>query len=209
MIIGPGFTKSLGRACAYIGAVLLGITLAVCEAAPIGDPQQAKPTYQVGVSAGMARSDVDDPSGNANSENYPSLSLVGIARFGQDQRVLGQLFFNSFTLEPGVQTVGQDVKQTGASAIYQRRIDWQTWKPWFGAGIGYSRDRFENRLTVAPDGFVAQRFPNREENAFLLLLGATTQWRVTDRLDLALHLQYDLPLQGDVKTLLLSLLLLY
>jgi len=196
------------RACIGAG-VIASLMPPTLDAAPIGAPQQIKPVYQLGVAAGMARSNVDDPSASASSENYPQVALVGIAQFGGDQRMFGQLFAKSFTLDPGVQTIGQDVKQTGLSLAYQRRMGWHAWQPWLGAGLGYSRDRFENRVTVASDGFLAQRFPNREDNGFALLLTGSTQWHVTDRWDVGLHLQYDYALQGDVKTLSLSLLLLY
>jgi len=208
MISGPRLRRHWWQTRAYVGVGLWAGAVCAGHAAPIGAPQQAKATYQIGVSAGVARSAVDDPSGSANSETYPQLGLVGVAQFGNDRRALGQLYSKSFTLDPGVQTVGQDVKQTGLSVIYQQRVSWR-WQPWLGAGIGYSRDRFENRLTVAPDGFVAQRFPNREENGFALLFAGSTQWHLTDRVDIDVHLQYDYPLQGDVKTLSLSLLLLY
>ena len=202
----PGSKRASGFALLLLPAVGVPPPAA---AAPIGFPPSAKPTYHFGVLAGMARSDVDEPAGGANSETYPLLTLLGTVQFGATRRVFGQLSFNSFTLDPGVDTVGQDVKQTGAAVSYQARFDAGGWRPWLGAGVGYARERFQNRLTVAPDGFIAQRFPDREENAFLLALSGTMQWRVADAWDVGVHLQYDYPMQGEVKTLSLSLSLLY
>lgn len=177
-------------------------------AAPIGQIP-AKLDFAPGILAGVAKGDVDDPNGGTSGETYPVLSFVGAITLTPDRRVFTEVFLHSFTLDPGVGTVGQDVKQVGFAASYQGLMDWGTWRPWAGIGVGYSRNRFEDRLTTDQQGFVAQRFPNREENAFMLVTNLTKQWRVGTTWDVGLHIQYVHPLGSDVRALSVSGLLLF
>lgn len=179
----------------------------VTWAAAIGEiPEKG---LRAGLLAGMSYADVDDPDGPTDAESYLRLALLGAARLEANRRLLGELFYHRYDSDPGGRRIGQDVRRLGAALSYQAKFSHWPLQPWAGVGLAYSRDRFEQRVTVAADGFLDQRFPNRDENAFALVLNATAHRTWIQGWDIGVHVQYEQPLSGDVTTFTVAAVLLF
>jgi hypothetical protein len=204
--------RSISLPCARslrapVALALICLAPAFASAAAIGEiPPKG---LRFGLLAGMSHADVDDPDGSTDAEIYPRLAFVGVAGLRPDRRLFGEVFYHQFESDPGVRTIGQDVHRVGAALSYQARLAGWPLEPWGGLGLAYSRDSFEERVTVAPDGFVDQRFPDRDENTFALVVNATAEWAWIRGIDLGLHVQYELPISGDVSTFTVAAVLLF
>lgn len=200
----PRHTALRGASFAF---ALFCLAPPVAWAAAIGEiPEKS---LRAGLLAGMSHADVDDPDRPTDAESYLRLAVLGAARLETNRRLLGELSYHRFDTDPGGRNIGQDVRRLGAALSYQAKLSRWPLQPWAGVGLGYSRDRFEERVTVAPDGFLDRRFPDREENAFALVLNATTQRAWIRGWDVGVHVQYEQPLSGDVSTFTVAGVLLF
>ncbi|MFP5350590.1 MAG: hypothetical protein ACLGHO_12195 [Gammaproteobacteria bacterium] len=164
---------------------------------------------RLGVLAGLARADVDDPAGDTDTKNYSRVALIGTLAAAKDRRWFGEAFYHRFDIDAGRDSIGVDVTRLGAALSYQARFATLPRKPWLGAGLSLSRDSFTERLTVDALGFVNNRFPEHSDTAIALVLNAMTTWKWTPTTDFGLQLQYEQPLTGDIKTLTLGALLIF
>lgn len=188
-------------------AAPLCLAPAVADAAAIGEiPEKG---LQGGLLAGLSHGDVDDPDGAVDAEIYLRLALLGAARLQANRRLLGEIFYHRYDTDPGGRAVGQDVRRLGAALSYQAKFPRWPLAPWAGAGLAYSSDRFEERVTVAADGFLDRRFPDRDDNTLALVLNATAQRAWIRGWDVGIHVQYEQPVSGDATTFTVAAVLLF
>lgn len=156
--------------------------------------------WKAGLMIGGAVSAVDDPAGSTELKVHPSY-LNGIATipYGRDRRIFTQIFYNEFDLDQSRNKVGAKTKSLGLNTSYQWKLRLsRQWKPWIGAGLGFSSDSFENRFLLDQDGFVMQRFLDREDEAINLILNASMTLKRMNFFDLGGHVQVDVPISGDI-----------
>lgn len=101
-------------------AALLCLSPVLVRAAAIGAiPEKA---LRAGVLAALSRGDVDDPDRSTDAETYLRFALLGTARLQANRRLLGELSYHRYDIDPGGRAIGQDVRRLGAALSYQARI---------------------------------------------------------------------------------------
>ena len=156
--------------------------------------------WKAGLMVGMGLTSVDDPAGS--TEIKPDISyLNGIASIPhkRNRRILTHLFYQVLDLNNSSNKVSGRSKSLGLNASYQLQYRFsREWKPWFGAGLGFSQDKFTDRKKLNGDGFVIQRLQAREDDAVNLLVNASTKITTWKMFDLGVHGQIDIPISGDI-----------
>ncbi len=165
----------------------------------IPSPAMAR-KWKVGMMLGTGITSVDDPAGSTELKlDISYLNGIATIPFKRDRRVLTHLFYQNFNLNNSNNKVSGSVKSLGLNTSYQWRFRFsRKWKPWFGAGLGFSQDKISNRKKLDGDGFIIQTFSDREDDAINLLLNASTKIKTWEKADFGVHAQIDIPISGDI-----------
>lgn len=159
----------------------------------------------------LASIDIDDSDGSASVSAEPEyLNLFYTDKIARDSRYYAELHYGEFAIDADGSTVGQDVTQTAIAVSYQARFRLtRSFRPWAGAGVGYSNAEFRNRHTVDSDGYLAERFSDRAVSGFFVVLNASNYWEYNDVFDYGAHLSLELPVDSDIQRFSGGLSLLY
>ena len=156
--------------------------------------------WKAGLMVGIGLTSVDDPAGSTEIKadiNY--LNGIATIPFKRDRRIFTHIFYQDFDLNNSNNKISSSVKSLGINASYQWLLRFsRDWKPWIGAGLGFSQDDFTSRKKLDGDGFVIQRFADREDNAVNLIINASTKLTTWKMFDLGAHVQIDIPISGDI-----------
>ncbi|MFQ5589460.1 MAG: hypothetical protein ACE5F7_11555, partial [Nitrospiria bacterium] len=149
---------------------------------------------------------VDDSAGDTEIKTHFSFfNVIATIPFGRDRRIFTQIFYEDIDLENKSNKVSGSVKSLGLNTSYQWRFRFsRKWKPWFGAGLGLSEDKFTNRILLDSDGFIVQRFADRDEQAVNFLLNASTVLKRTHFFDVGAHAQVEVPVSGEMTRFLIA-----
>ena len=144
---------------------------------------------------------LDDPAGETDSlETLVPLSLFYSLGSGRDLRYLAEATYVEGQVDAAVDRVGEGVTSSIIGISIQRRFRIaRNWKPWLGGGVSYFNNRFENRHTIDSEGFLAEHYGNRSEDAFSATLTAASYWDVHESFDLGVHLVADLPYGSELR----------
>jgi hypothetical protein len=188
--------------------IMLVLSIEPLAAVPLGLPQS---TAKIGYSAGFVWLSVDDPDGDTkNSTGGQPVGLIYTDWFIGDFRYWSELFYYSASLDSSITNIGQDVERYGVRFSMQKsfRIV-EKWAPWFGVGLDLSQAKYTLRHTKDNEGFLAERFPDRDEVAVSLLVNAISEWTIARDWSVALKLEQSIPLSSDVTEFLVSGAVLY
>ncbi len=188
--------------------IVLALSIEPLAAVPLGLPQS---TAKIGYSAGYVWLSVDDPDGDTeNSTGGQPIGLIYTDWFVGDFRYWSELFYYSGSLDSSTNNIGQDVKRYGVRFSAQKsfRIV-EKWAPWFGLGLDVSQAKYTLRHTKDAEGYLADRFPDRDEVAVSFLLNAISEWSIARDWSIALKLEQSIPLSSDVTEFLVSGAVLY
>lgn len=190
------------KSSGLVGLLLLAAPLAASAADNI---------FHFGPMVGWGRGGVSDPDGPTGTATTIIPSLIATLDWDRDVRLFGQLYTDRYKLKPnGTSKIAQDVKQTGINTSVQYRLRVaRDFRPWIGAGLGYAQNSFSKRYTVDKDGYLAARYPDRDESAINFVINAAISWEVNDRFRVALIPQYEYPINGSAKMLSVGLALLF
>ena len=145
--------------------------------------------YRIGISPSIYDITIGDPDGDTEKATGVNiLHLIGTYDYGRDAQLFGHFFLDDYSLDPGVNTVGQDINGYGMSISYQHRLRvLRSFKPWFGAGVGMLQYDYKKRFTIDNLGFLDQSFSNRQEQLFYLTLNMNTEWQWDDSKDFIIN----------------------
>ena len=188
--------------------VVLILSIEPLAAAPLGLPQS---TAKIGYSAGFVWLSVDDPDGDTeNSTGGQPVGLIYTDWFLGDFRYWSELFYYAGSLDASATNIGQDVKRYGVRFSAQKSFRvMEKWAPWFGLGMDVSQAKYSVRHTKTDDGFLKERFPDRDEIAVSLLVNAVSEWSIARDWSIALKLEQSIPLSSDVYEFIVSGAVLY
>jgi hypothetical protein len=169
--------------------------------------------WKLGWYGALSSYEIDDANGPTDSPRDTSLlNFLVVSPAERDQRLFIQAFRTEAHADAsaGSALIGQDIERSGASISRQWlfRLS-RAWKPWIGLGIGYVNESRTSRHTVAADGFLGQRFDDVKESGFQVLLNASTEWEVADRLEAGFHLQLEQPISDSSRVLSGGITILY
>lgn len=168
-------------------------------------------SWKAGIMMGGAVVSVDDPAGSTEVKTHLSF-LNGIATipYRRDRRIFAHLFYNRFDLDNSNNKVSGEVTSLGLNTSYQVKLRLSRhWKPWIGTGLGFSNDKFKNRILLDDEGFIIKDFPDRKEEAFNFLINANMIIKQVRPFNLGIHFQYEFPISGNVQRFTLAATILY
>lgn len=169
-------------------SVLLAILLMPSFAAA-GD------SMRFGIMPIFSRVDISDPDGSTEPGiDASALSGVVIFDHGRDGRIIAHAFSTQFKVDASTTDVGQTVRQSGINVSYQSMYRFtRVIRPWFGLGLGYNSERYQNRHHITPGGFLApgSPYPSRSEEIAVVLANVSHEWQYDRDYDFGLHLQYE------------------
>jgi hypothetical protein len=193
---------------AFFLLVLVTLNIEPSAAVPLGMPES---TAKIGYSAGYVVVSVDDPDGDTETATggQPAGLVYTDWLFG-DFRHWTELYYYGATLDASPNNIGQDVKRYGLRFSLQKSFRLiEKWAPWFGLGLDVSQAKYTVRYTKTDDGFLDQKFDDRDEVAVSLLVNAVSEWSIARDWSVALKLEQSIPLSSDVTEFLVSGTVLY
>jgi hypothetical protein len=188
--------------------IVLLLSIEPLAAVPLGLPQS---TAKIGYSAGFVWLSVDDPDGDTKTSiGAQPVGLIYTDWFIGDFRYWSELFYYSASLDASTNSIGQDVERYGVRFSMQKSFRVvEKWAPWLGLGLDVSQAKYTLRHTKDDEGYLAERYPDRDEMAVSLLVNAISEWSIARDWSVALKLEQSIPLSGDVTEFLVSGAVLY
>lgn len=193
---------------AFFLLVVVFLSIEPLAAVPLGLPQN---TAKIGYSAGFAWVSVDDPDGDTKAAiGGQPIGLIYTDWFIGDFRYWTEAYYYSASLDASSTNIGQDVQRYGVRFSTQKSFRVvEKWAPWLGLGLDVSQAKYTVRHTKTDDGFLKEKFPDRDEIAFSLLINAVSEWSIANDWSIALKLEQSIPLSSDVYEFLISGAVLY
>jgi len=164
--------------------------LVLCSVAAPALADETKP-FQFGVQTSLNSYKIDDPAGQTAPGSGLSLSGIALVGYGRDSRLMINVNKEAYSLAGSTSNVGQDVSSFGGGVSYQSL--WRatrTWKPWIGAGLGYTSTTYKNRYTfTSPSMQFKYLYADRSATDVSLLLNADSEWHYNRDWDIGLQAQ--------------------
>ena len=184
--------------------------LALCSvAAPALAGENDSSRYGVQTSLNSYR--IDDPAGPTAAGSGLSLSGIALVEFGRDSRVMINIDKAAYSLAGSTTNVGQDVSSIGGGVSYQSL--WRatrTWKPWIGAGLGYTSTTYKNRyIFTSPSMQFKYLYADRSATDVALLLNADSEWHYNRDWDFGLQAQLAKSISDKSSTLRVGIYVVY
>lgn len=149
----------------------------------------AEDEFRFGAQTSLNSYRVDDPAGTTAGGNGLSFSGIALVDVGREGRVMLNINKDAYTLAASTANIGQDVSSFGGGLSYQSMLRVaRTWKPWIGAGVGYSSITYKNRYKLTPGGFSVP-MANRDATDISLLLNANSEWQFNRDWNIGLQAQ--------------------
>ena len=163
-------------------------------------------------SAGVSILTVDDAESDTlgSTSGFSPFSLAYSDRVHRDTRYVVELFQGGGTISSSSRLVGQKVSYQGIGIGYQQRFRvTRTFKPWAGAGLEYVATEYRDRHMVDSDGFLQQRFSNRQEDGVNLALQAASYWDWNRDWRVGINTKLSHPLSKDLRIFHVGLSVVY
>ena len=149
----------------------------------------AEETFRFGAQTSLNSYRVDDPVGPTAAGNGLSVSGIALVDVGRESRVMLNINKDTYTLAASTANVGQEVSSFGGGVSYQSMLRIaRTWKPWIGAGLGYTSTTYKNRFIFTP-GQNKILYADRKETDIAVLLNANSEWQFNRDWDIGLQAQ--------------------
>ena len=135
---------------------------------------------------------IDDPVGKTAAATGVSLSGIALYDVGRESRLMFNINKDSYSVAESNVNVGQDVSSIGGGLSYQTmlRVS-RSWKPWIGAGLGYTSTSYTHRkIYTSPAMLFSTTYADRNTSDAELLLNANSEWSLDRSWDIGLQLQF-------------------
>lgn len=174
--------------------IIMLATVALSHNAYSAQPQSTR--FGVGVSA--ANFTVNDPDGSTGDASVGYLSGLMVTPLSRNHpyiRLYTELSYRRFTLDAGVNTVGQKVTSLSLGGIAQHAFNVSpNYRPWIGLGLQAGLNDYKNRHTVDSGGFLDQQYADRSQTSFNILLNAGLSFK-----HVAFNITYHSPLDDGIE----------
>ena len=171
--------------------------------------QSAEDEFRFGAQTSLNSYRVDDPAGTTARGNGLSFSGIALVDVGRDSRVMLNINKDVYTLDASTTNVGQDVSSAGGGLSYQSmlRVS-RTWKPWVGAGLGYTSTTYKNRFKFTP-GQNKILYADRKATDIAVLLNANSEWQFNRDWDIGLQAQFAKSISDKLSTFRVGIYVVY
>lgn len=165
--------------------------------APLGLPDS---TAKVGYGVAYAYMSVDDPDGATNDEWAAQVfNPVYTDWLFSDIRQWTEVYYYETSLDADDSHIGQNIESYGLRFSLQKSFRLtSSWSPWLGAGINISHTNYTDRHTKDSEGFLLQRFDDRNTTGVLLLLNFVSEWELLQQWSVAAKLEQSIAIDDDI-----------
>jgi hypothetical protein len=167
--------------------------------------------FRFGVQTSLNSYKIDDPAGPTAGGSGLSLSGIALLHVGRESRVMLNLDRDSYSVTGTNVNVGQDVSRIGGGLSYQKmlRVS-RTWKPWIGAGLGYSSATYSNRYVfTTPAMQYKTLYGDRKATETSLLLNVNSEWQYSRDFDIGLQAQFSKTFNDKSSTVRVGIYVVY
>ena len=167
--------------------------------------------FRFGVQTSLNSYKIDDPAGPTAGGSGLSFSGIALLDVGRENRVMLNINRDAYSVAGSSVNVGQDVSSIGGGLSYQKmlRIS-RTWKPWIGAGLGYSSATYSNRYVfTTPAMQYKTLYGDRKTMETSLLLNANSEWEYSRDFDIGLQAQFSKAISDKSSTLRVGIYVVY
>lgn len=154
---------------------------------------------------------IDDPAGPTTGGSSMSLSGIALASVNHNARIMINLNKDAYTLAGTTTNIGQDVSSSGMGFSYQQMLNISPlWKPWIGAGLGYTSISYKNRFTYTTPAFQYKYlYADRTTKDIALLLNANSEFAIYPDWEIGLQAQLAKSITDKSSTLRVGLYVVY
>jgi hypothetical protein len=187
------------------GWLTLAIVSASAHAAAVDKP------FAFGPYVGASYTAVDDPDGS--TERSAALSRIGVVSaytLNRKTMVESEVFYHSDSYSASRSDIGQKVKGIGLAAQYYRNLPLtRSFQPWVGAGLSLNNFKYSDRYTTESEGFLAQRFEDRNSQEIDLLISVKLITAEDRNVSYFYRVSYEYPLDTGIQGVLLNIGVLF
>lgn len=172
--------------------------------------QSAEDAFRYGVQTSLNRYRVDDPAGKTANGSGVSYGLIAFYETNRSGRFMFNVNKDAYELAASTNEIGQNVTSMGGSVSYQRM--WRLardFKPWFGAGLGYTAAHYRNRHTITPSGLFSVPLANRDATETSFLLNGAVDWRLNQDFDIGLQAQFNQAISSNSNSFRVGIYVVY
>ena len=165
--------------------------------------------FRYGVQTSLNSYQIDDPDGHTAGGGGLSISAIALIDVGRARRLMFNLNKDAYTLDPSTTNIGQQVSSIGGGLSYQFLLRLtRNWKPWVGAGLGYTSATYKTRYRLTPGG-ASLPLGERNDTDISFLLNANTEWQFNRDWDIGVQAQISRSINDDATTLRLGIYAVY
>lgn len=184
-------------------------TLSIIAPLLLCSPLSALADARYGFGGSLWVNTVDDPNGPTDTDTNLSLSGFLTQPIGHNLRLFYEGRYHAFTLTPSQKNIGQNVVSYAFDMHLHRGFDFPGFKAWLGGGFNLGLNHYKGRKTLDQDGYIDQRFPNRDETNLGLLLTTGLSFETEQYLVFGASLTQQVSLNEGINGLSFNLFMLY
>lgn len=145
---------------------------------------------------------IHDPEGATKDEMHvmPVSGVIIYNHIARDQRLFGHVYYDWYDVKASTENIGQKAREFGANLSWQWMIRIaRNWRPYLGVGLGYANEKFTNRYVCSSPSCQYSSntsFSDRSVQSFTALVNASSEWSITEKWDVGVHMQFEQPLNG-------------
>ena len=188
--------------------LLLAHVPTISGAAPLGLPQN---TAKIGYAVGAIHLSVDDPEGDTQDDwAFLPFTLIYTDWLIRDIRFWTELYYFETDIDASTRDIGQNIERYGLRFSLQKSLRISSlWAPWFGIGVDLSHTQYDDRHTIDNEGFLLERFADRDETEFALLVNLLSEWSLTKKWSAGVKFEQAIPVYADITDFRASAVVLY
>jgi hypothetical protein len=157
-------------------------------------------TAKIGYAAGAVHLSVDDSKGDTSDDwAILPITLIYTDWLMRDIRFWTDFYYYETDLDASTRNVGQNVERYGLRLSLQKSLRVSPlWAPWFGIGLDVSQTQYSDRHTVDEEGFLLERYADRDETAVSLIVNVLSEWSLTKKWSAGVKLEQAIPINADI-----------
>lgn len=147
---------------------------------------------KIGISPSYVFFTLEDPDGDTEDfDGFQAFGVTTIHDMNNKYRAASVFNYYDFKVDPSVNRIGQKVKGYQLGAMVQRIIRVARRLNFYaGVGLAYTKADFTSRHTVSPDGYLENRYDDRDESFCSILGNVSKEWKISKTIEIGADITY-------------------